>query len=163
LTTLIETVADVPAASRLGQALNARAEILRLSEAAHDAVLLPREPGGLSHGLRAALAARMCRHLGDEALTAHYESYLAHSSDLDLVALARPGGVCCDPLHDAMARHTDLLTLSPREATRRDIVALKAVGVSEADIVRLSELAAFVNYQLRVLAGLKLLKEIESR
>jgi uncharacterized protein YciW len=163
LTTLIETVADVPAASRLGQALNARAEILRLSEAAHDAVLLPREPGGLSHGLRAALAARMCRHLGDEALTAHYESYLAHSSDLDLIALARPGGVCGDPLHDAMARHTDLLTLSPREATRRDIVALKAVGVSEADIVRLSELAAFVNYQLRVLAGLKLLKEIESR
>jgi len=26
--------------------------------------------------------------------------------------------------------------------------------------VRLSELAAFVNYQLRVLAGLKLLKEV---
>jgi uncharacterized protein YciW len=170
LTTLIETIAGVPVASRLGQALLARAEILRLSEAAHDAVLLPREPGGLSHGLRAALAARMCRHVGDEALTAHYESYLAHyesylahASDLDLATLARPDGVCGDPLHDAMARHTDLLTLSPREATRQDIVSLKAAGASEADIVRLSELAAFVNYQLRVLAGLKLLKEVEAR
>ncbi|WP_354231020.1 hypothetical protein [Bradyrhizobium sp. F1.4.3] len=150
-------------ASRLGQALNARSEILRLSEAAHDAVLLPREPGGLSHGLRAALAARMCRHVGDDALTAHYESYLAHSGDLDLAALARPGGGCGDPPHDAMARHTDLLTLSPREATRQDIAALKAAGVSEGDIVRLSELAAFVNYQLRVLAGIKLLKEVEAR
>src|SRR6478609_5485018 len=84
LTTLIETIAGVPAASQLGQALNARAEILRLSEAAHDAVLLPREPGGLSHGLRAALAARMCRHLGDDALAAHYDSYVAHSGDLDV-------------------------------------------------------------------------------
>jgi uncharacterized protein YciW len=163
LTTLIETVAGVPAASRLGQALNARAEILRLSEAAHDAVLLPREPGGLSHGLRAALAARMCRHVGDETLTAHYESCLAHASDLDLAVLASPGGECGDPLHDAMARHTDLLTLSPREATRQDIAALNAAGVGEADIVRLSELAAFVNYQLRVLAGLRLLKEVEAR
>jgi uncharacterized protein YciW len=162
LTTLIETIVGVPAASRLGHALNARTEILRLSEAAHDAVLLPREPGGLSHGLRAALAARMCRHVGDGALIAHYESYLAHSSDLDLAVLTRPGGVCGDPLHDAMARHVDLLTLSPREATRQDIAALKVAGVSEADIVRLSELGAFVNYQLRVLAGLRLLKEVEA-
>jgi uncharacterized protein YciW len=53
--------------------------------------------------------------------------------------------------------------LAPREATRQDIEALKVVGLSEADIVRLSELAAFVNYQLRVVAGLKLLKEVEAR
>jgi len=71
--------------------------------------------------------------------------------------------VCGDLPHDAMARHADLLTLSPREATRQDIAALKAAGVSEADIVRLSELTAFVNYQLRVLAGLRLLKEVEAR
>ena len=161
MTTLIETLAGVPPGSKLGQALKTRAEILRLSEAAHDAVLLPREPGGLSHALRAALAARMCRHVGDAALTAHYDSYLAHSGDQDVSALAHPGGTCGDPLQNAMARHADLLTLAPREATRADIEALKAVGLGEADIVRLSELAAFVNYQLRVVAGLKLLKQVE--
>ncbi|GLR85819.1 hypothetical protein GCM10007857_25300 [Bradyrhizobium iriomotense] len=48
---------------------------MRLSEAARDAVLVPREAGGLSHGLRAALAVRMCRHVGDAPLTAHYESW----------------------------------------------------------------------------------------
>lgn len=163
MTTLIETLTGVPATSRLGQALTTRAEILRLSEAAHDAVLVPREPGGLSHGLRAALAARMCRHVGDDALVAHYESYLAHSSDLEVAALAEPGSTSGDPMSDALARHADLLTLAPREATRQDIAALKAAGVSEADIVRLSELAAFVNYQLRVVAGLKLLKKIQAR
>ena len=163
MTTLIETMAGVPEASRLGEALRSRAEILRLSEAAHDAVLIPREPGGLSHGLRAALAARMSRHVGDAALTAHYESYLAHSSDLEVTALAEPGAASGDPLNDAMARHADLLTLAPRKATRQDIETLKAAGVNEADIVRLSELAAFANYQLRVVAGLKLLKEAGAR
>ena len=161
MTTLIETLAGVPPGSKLGQALKTRAEILRLSEAAHDAVLLPREPGGLSHALRAALAARMCRHVGDAALTAHYDSYLAHSGDQDVSSLAHPGGTCGDPLQNAMARHADLLTLAPREATRADIEALTAAGLGEADIVRLSELAAFVNYQLRVVAGLKLLKQVE--
>lgn len=161
MTTLIETLAGVPPGSKLGQALKTRAEILRLSEAAHDAVLLPREPGGLSHALRAALAARMCRHVGDAALTEHYDSYLAHSGDQDVSSLAHPGGTCGDPLQNAMARHADLLTLAPREATRADIETLKAAGLGEADIVRLSELAAFVNYQLRVVAGLKLLKQVE--
>ncbi len=163
MTTLIETLAGVPPTSRLGQALKLRAEILRLSEAAHDAVLVPRDPGGLSHGLRAALAARMCRHVGDAPLAEHYDLNLAYSVDLDVTDLAHPDGVAGDPRADAMARHADLLTLAPRKATRKDIEALKAAGVAEADIVRLSELAAFVNYQLRVVAGLKLLKEIEAR
>jgi uncharacterized protein YciW len=163
MTTLIEGLAGVPPGSRLGQALKTRAEVLRLNEAAHDAVLLPREPGALSHGLRAALAARMCRHVGDDALAAHYDSYLAHSGDLDVASLAHPGGSCGHQLQDAMARHADLLTLAPRKATRGDIEALKAAGLGEADIVRLAELAAFVNYQLRVVTGLKLLKQVEAQ
>jgi uncharacterized protein YciW len=158
MTTLIESLAGVSRDSPLGEALQARAEILRLSEAAHDAVLVPRDPGGLSHALRAALAARMCRHVGNDKLAKHYDGYLAHLGDPDVAPLARPSGSSGDPLLDAMARHADLLTLAPRDATRADIAALKAAGVSEPDIVRLAELAAFVNYQLRVIAGLKLLK-----
>lgn len=161
MTTLIETYAGVAPGSKLGEAMKARAEILRLSEAAHDAVLLPRDPGGLSHALRAALAARMCRHVGNEDLAGHYDAYLAHSGDLDVAPLAHPGGVSGELLLDAVARHADLLTTAPREATRQDIERLKAAGVSEPDIVRLAELAAFVNYQLRVIAGLKVLKGVQ--
>jgi uncharacterized protein YciW len=62
-----------------------------------------------------------------------------------------------------MARHADRLTLAPREATRQDIAALTAAGITEPDIVRLSELAAFVNYQLRVVAGLRLLKAVQAQ
>ena len=38
-----------------------------------------------------------------------------------------------------------------------DISKLQAVGVSDADIVRLCELIAFVAYQVRVVAGLRLM------
>jgi len=160
MTTLIETLAAVPKDSRLGEALRARTEILRLSEAAHDAVLVPRDPGGVSHALRAALAARMCRHVGNDELAQHYDGYLAHIGDAEVAPLAEPGGLSGDPLLNAMARHADLLTLAPRDATRADIAALTSAGLAEADIVRLAELAAFVNYQLRVIAGLKLLKSV---
>ncbi|KWV54897.1 hypothetical protein AS156_06320 [Bradyrhizobium macuxiense] len=161
MTTLIETFAGVPAGSKLADALKMRTEILRLSEAAHDALLLPRDPGGLSHALRAALAARMCRHVGNDALAGHYDSYLAHTGDLDVAPLAHPVGTCGEPRLDAVARHADLLTIAPRAATRQHIERLKAAGVSEPDIVRLAELAAFVNYQLRVVAGLKVLKGVQ--
>ena len=157
MTSLIETLAGVTPGSKLEEALRVRAEVMRLSEAAHDAVLLPRDPGGLSHALRAALAARMARHAGDDALAAHYDATLARTGDTDVATLAHPGGVAGDPLLDALARHADRLTLAPREATRADVEALKAVALSESDIVRLAELAAFVAYQLRVIAGLRLL------
>jgi uncharacterized protein YciW len=118
MTMLIEQLAGIAPDSPFGRAVKARAEVLCLSEAAHDAVLVPRDGGGLSHGLRAALAARMCRHLGNDALVRHYLSYLAHSAELDVAAFAEPDGVSGDERHDAMARHADLLTRSPRNATR---------------------------------------------
>ena len=57
----------------------------------------------------------------------------------------------------AVIRHTDLVTRSPKDAVAGDIAALKAAGITEDDIVRLSELIAFVNYQVRVVAGLRLM------
>ncbi len=78
--TLIETLASVSPGSALAEAMGKRAEILRLSEAAHDAVLLPRDPGGLSHGLRAALASRMARHNRSPALASHYDTLVARAA-----------------------------------------------------------------------------------
>ena len=43
------------------------------------------------------------------------------------------------------------------ERVIEDISKLQAVGVSDADIVRLCELIAFVAYQVRVAAGLRLM------
>ena len=51
----------------------------------------------------------------------------------------------------------DLVTLGPKDAVAGDIQALRAAGLAEADIVRLSELIAFLAYELRLVAGLRLL------
>src|SRR6266568_9372441 len=97
-----------------------------------------------------------------EALAAHYAGYLARTGESDrLAVVAHPGGaVASDARLAAIVAHADLLTIAPREATRGRIEALKVAGIEEADIVRLSELAAFVNYQARVIAGLRLLTDV---
>jgi uncharacterized protein YciW len=59
---------------------------------------------------------------------------------------------------NALLCHTDLVAARTEDADSGDIEALKQAGISEADIVRLSELIAFVSYQLRVVAGLRLLE-----
>lgn len=151
---IIETIAGVgghPALASIVAGLN---ELMRAGQANCDAVLSPREPGGISHSLRLALACRIARLNGDARLAAHYQADLGSAES----ALADPTALPpADPRQAAMLRHVDLVTRSPREATRRDIDALREAGVAEADIVRLSQVIAFVNYQLRVIAGLRLL------
>ena len=49
--------------------------------------------------------------------------------------------------------------MSPREIRAEDIEALKTAGVADPDIVRLCELNAFLAYEIRLVAGLRLLRE----
>ncbi len=124
------------------EAVAMRANLMAASQANYDAVLTPADPGGLSYRDRQAIAGRICRLNNESRLAAHYGG-----AGLD-------GG---DPRMAAMLRHVDLVTCSPKDATRADIVALQRAGVADADIVRLSQLIAFVNYQVRVVAGLRLM------
>jgi uncharacterized protein YciW len=151
--TLIEKLVGAPAGSPLAEALASRADILRLSEASHDAVIIPQAPGGLGHGLRAALAARMARQYELPDLAEHYEALMRESSEIE-----EPHDVSAQTRATAVVAHADLLTLRPRDATRADIEKLKAAGLTEPDIVRLAELSAFVSYQARVIKGLQALK-----
>jgi CMD domain protein len=155
---LIETLAGVQPGTPLASALVQRAEIMALSQASHDAVLRPRESGGLGHAERAALAARMACWNADPALARHYRSLLAQAGETAILAAVASGeSPTVDPRFAAIIRHADLLTQRTRDARKEDIAALVAAGVAEPDIVRLAELAAFVNYQARVIAGLRLL------
>ncbi|CAH1651158.1 CMD domain protein [Hyphomicrobiales bacterium] len=162
-TDIIQGLAGIAAGSPLAEALKARAEIMRLSDASHDAVLRPKAPGGLSHAVRAALATRMALWLGDEALAAHYRTLLAEAGTAATELADTVAAMDVMPAEQRLAaivRHADLVTREPRAATRADIEALEAAGLGEADIVRLSELAAFVNYQARVIAGFRSLQGV---
>lgn len=151
--------AGVAPGSRLAEIAEGRADIMALTQATQQAVLNPHEPGGITPAERAALAGRMARLHGDAQLVAHYETLIPQGSEAAAMA---------DPSYDgggdrrlaALTRHVDLVTQAPKNATRGDIDALRDAGIAEADIVRLSELIAFINYQIRVAAGLRLLGDI---
>jgi uncharacterized protein YciW len=113
----------------------------------------------LSHGERAALACRVARINAEPALAAHFEKRLA-------ATLQGPSAIV-DPTFDggtdtrmaAIVRHTDRVTRNPKAVSAADIDALTDAGISEDDIVRLSQLVAFVNYQARVSRGVRLMAE----
>jgi uncharacterized protein YciW len=159
---VIETLAGIAPGSPLGEAVGRRAEIFELSEASGNAVLTPREPGAISHAERSALAARMALWNGVDALAVHYRQKLQGlDASGKLSAVAKGEDIeDGDRRLKAIVRHADLVTRAPRNARRDDIEALRRAGLEEADIVRLAELIAFVNYQARVIIGLSFLKDV---
>jgi len=100
----------------------------------------------------------MARLNADAVLIAQYAGDLAGLDPRDpLMALASESKSLEEPLA-AIARHADLVTLTPAAATEADIRALAQAGLSNPQIVALSELIAFVNFETRVAAGLRLLR-----
>ena len=65
-----------------------------------------------------------------------------------------------DPVLEAAYRHTDLLSTHPVDATPEALVALAQVGLTPAGIVTLSQVVAFVSYQVRLVALLRAVGEI---
>lgn len=58
-------------------------------------------------------------------------------------------------------RHTDRVTREPDQARAEHIEALLGAGLEPRDIVVLLQLIAFVNFQARLIAGLRLLQEAQ--
>jgi uncharacterized protein YciW len=161
---LIPRIAAVEATSPLATALDERTSILDLSELSHHAVIHPDDPGGLSLGLRVALATRVAATNEDGPLTEHYRAVLDIAADVppEVRELMDPGH---QPASEAGAwliavvAHADRLTSVPETSTATTIEALQAAGVDDADIVRQTQLIGFVTYQVRVIAGLRLISE----
>lgn len=147
---------DLEGTGALREALSARAAIFEMTAEAENAVVAPKEAGGFSHGLRAALAVRMARTAEASALV---ERYTARMDGPAFAALADPAHDGAGTEHAALIAFLDKVSSTPKDIEARDIQTLKAAGYGDADIVRLCELIAFIAYQVRVAAGMKLLSE----
>lgn len=146
------------AGSAVHQALDGRADVMAMTQATHDAALKPADPGGLSHAERAALATRVARLSGDQELAAHYAVLIGNTPSPAITAIADPTSDGADDARlAALLAYADLVTLRPRDAAAADIEGLKQAGISDADIVRLAELVAFLAYQIRLVQGLRLM------
>ena len=140
--TIIGAAPDSPISRLRAQ----RPDIVRHTQGSHDVLLCPDDPGGLSLSERATIALRTAELSGHAALAAHYQNLLARRGD-------PPAGQRADTI----LAHVTLVTTAPRTATPAHIAALRNAGLSPTDIVALTQIVAFVSYQVRAAAGLGLL------
>jgi len=146
-------VSDVSAESSLGKAVSTRSNIFEMTQLAESAVLRPLEYGMFPHEVRVALAYRIAVSAGETRLAEYYAASVGDKFNLAESIMIE------GELESTLISFVDKAANDTRNIVAEDISKLQAVGVSDADIVRLCELIAFVAYQVRVTAGLRLMNE----
>jgi uncharacterized protein YciW len=130
---------------------------------AYYAALFDPEPASLASldlRTRALVAIRVAAHTRSHATIAWYTNVArAAGANDDAIALASTPGTL--PENDerlAAALHrADRITSDPASARREDIETLTAAGFTPAGILSLSQVIAFVSYQVRFVALLRAL------
>ena len=104
--------------------------------------------------LRLALAARIAHLNNADNLATAYREKLGGSRFADI---ADPTKANTHTDLAACLAFTDQVATRPSAITAADIQNLQDAGIADADIVRLTELNAFLAYQIRLDAGLALM------
>ncbi|WP_319518290.1 hypothetical protein [uncultured Martelella sp.] len=130
-----------------------RPEFLNGAEDCRKAVLAPDNDLGLSHDLRLAIGRRVALTGGNDRLLAEYP--MPESDDHRTLA---SGDMPEDARLAAIAVHTDMIATDPGASSRESLDRLLDAGLSVPQVIALSELLAFVCFQIRVAHGLALLE-----
>ena len=156
---VIDTLLGIAPDSPIGKLRRERPEVVKHLQGSDDVIFSPADDGGLTRPERAAAALRVAELLRDDVLVKHYRARLAALDPKGTLQKTVDGhSELTDARWDAIVAHVDLVTRGPGLATRDDIDELTAAGLSSHAIVSLSQLISFVNFQARVLAGLRMLK-----
>ncbi|WP_443115964.1 CMD domain protein [Herbaspirillum seropedicae] len=157
---VIDQLAGLSVGSALHSLRHQRDKVAVASQGSYDTLFDPALEGiGLDERLLVALYA--CRLAGADDLVAHYRARaLVISVDAVQLAAAETGEPEQLPAGRlrAMLVFTRALTQRPVEGDKAAIEKLPAAGISTPAVVALSQLIAFVSYQLRVVAGLKAMR-----
>jgi CMD domain protein len=158
---VVDAVAGLTQGSRVATLRRQREAFVRHTQGSHDVLITPADPAGVSLIERGAAALRTAAIGGDTALIAHYRSRLRDvGADATLVAAAELGQATQDvsPRLAVVLRHVSTIATTPGAARRTHLDALHDAGLAPRDIVTITQLVAFVSYQTRVVAGLRLLE-----
>lgn len=156
---LVEALLGIDPASPLGALRRQRPDILHHSQGAYRELVIPADPGGVSLAERAALARRVALIERHAALAAHYRDLLAARGTLEEQLAAETFPAPDGGRLATLLRYADLVAQHPGRADQAGIDRLSALGLTPQDIVAVTQLVAFVPYQTRLLAGLRLLQE----
>jgi CMD domain protein len=159
---LLEDILGIAPGSPLAALRRLRPEALRHSQGAYEELLRPADPGGVSHPERAALALRVALSEGEAALAARYRALLERAgarAEIEAAEELSGAGAAAGERLAALLRHADLVALRPEGCGQADIDRLAALGLSPRDVVAVTQLVAFVPYQVRLLAGLRAMQQ----
>jgi uncharacterized protein YciW len=130
-----------------------RPEVRARTQSVYLALFDPVFPSGLSASERFAIALRVAELNRASALTIHYRDRLAR----EVGAWGVTTGISARL--SAILWHTERVSLEPSAASRGDLESLTVQGLTEAEIVTLSQIMSFVAYQIRVAASLAVIVE----
>ncbi|WP_160123227.1 CMD domain-containing protein [Rhodovarius lipocyclicus] len=136
---VLDELLGIAPGSHLDALRSLRPDVRNATQGSEDAIF--NAPSGLTPAERHAVARQVALWNDSAALAAHHAPKAGDSPRLPV-----------------LLAHAEMLTLRPHEATPAAVAALTAAGLSPADVVMLSQLIAYVNYQTRMLHGLKLLE-----
>lgn len=157
---VIDQIAGLSVGSALHSLRHQRDKVAVASQGSYDTLFDPALEGiGLDERLLVALYA--CRLAGADDLVAHYRARAlvisVEAAQLAAAETGEPEQLPAGRLR-AMLVFTRALTQRPVEGDKAAIEKLPAAGISTPAVVALSQLIAFVSYQLRVVAGLKAMR-----
>jgi len=168
---VISQLAGIQPGSHLEALRAQRPEATNHAQGSYAALFDPDDIGDLTVVERLATALRVATvHLATEAAT-HYRARLIDAGGgvevgsaeaiVPIVADASATHAVDAPDMSrrlrAILRHADVLAFAPRRARPDDLQALADVGLSTRAIITLSQVIAFVSFQVRVARGLQLL------
>ena len=158
---LLDALVGIAADSSVAALRQQRAEIASFIQGSYNALLEPENEAGLGRVERGLMALRVAILEQSAPLIAHYRTYLnEQGAPAATVTAVETGNMATlAPRVQALIAHVDRLTLEPRVATPAHLTELKAHGLTDANIVSLSQLIAFVSFQVRAIVGLQLLGE----
>ncbi len=155
---VIDSAAGLSPSSPIAALRAERPLFVQHSQGSYDVLIRPAEPAGVSLTARAAIALRVAMLNRFAPLIAHYTQRLREIGAEQSVIDAVEAGHAKDlPRLTAVLHHVDRVTKAPDTAETKHLEALLEIGLSPRDIVTISQIIAFVSYQVRVAAGLHLM------
>jgi uncharacterized protein YciW len=161
---VIDRILGPEAAAAVAPLREQKPELATQMQDYYDAVFDPAEDSAaaLSKDERWLIAVRTASHTGSSAVVDWYSTE-ALESGVDASAIATANNVATpwsdEPRMGAIMRHVDLIVTRPVDSSRADIEALANAGLSPTAIVALSQVVAYVSYQLRLIAAFRALGE----
>lgn len=158
---LVDQLVGLKAGDALHAVRHQREKVVAATQGSQDALFDPALPG-LPLTERLAVAVYACRLTPAPELQAYYLAQLkAAGADAALVELAERGTPVAGTRLGAILEFTRKLIEKPVEGDEAALKTLPAAGLSTPAVVALSQLIAFLSYQVRLVAGLKAMKALE--